>query len=125
MKEGTLTLDIRIQFFPECVERQWPRLAGAAVDAPALELFQAGWDGAARRGGCWPGSGARGPFGRGVPPEPQHSMSRDPARAVGGASALPLAAAAGPGESSPAALPCSVPGGADTHRHPPAPGRSW
>lgn len=67
-REGTLILDIRMQFLPGSVARQRHGSARAAVDAPAPEPFQAGSEGAP--GGAGRG-GARGDRSSAVfPPSP-------------------------------------------------------
>ena len=46
LKEGRFRLDIRNKFFPLRVVRPWKRLSRKVVDAPSLEVFKAGLDGA-------------------------------------------------------------------------------
>jgi len=46
LKEGRFRLDIRKKFFPMMVVRHWNRLPREVLDAPSLELFKAGLDGA-------------------------------------------------------------------------------
>ncbi|KFQ63293.1 hypothetical protein N334_13039, partial [Pelecanus crispus] len=46
LKEGRLRLDIRKKFFIMRVVRRWNRLPREVVDAPPLEMFKAGLDGA-------------------------------------------------------------------------------
>ena len=45
-KEGTFRLDIRWKFFTWRVVRHWNSLLRDTVDAPSLEAFKAGLDGA-------------------------------------------------------------------------------
>ncbi|KFO56352.1 hypothetical protein N302_08982, partial [Corvus brachyrhynchos] len=46
LKDGRFRLDIRKKFFTVKVVRQWNRLPREAVDAPFLQVFKAGLDGA-------------------------------------------------------------------------------
>ena len=46
MKEGRFRLDGRGNFFTKRAVRCWNGLPGEAVDAPNLEVFKAGLDGA-------------------------------------------------------------------------------
>jgi len=46
LKAGRLRLDIRKKFFTMRVVRHWIRLPREAVDAPSLEVFKSGLDGA-------------------------------------------------------------------------------
>ncbi|KFR17682.1 hypothetical protein N306_00634, partial [Opisthocomus hoazin] len=48
LKEGRFRLDIRKKFFTMRFVRHWNRLPREAVDAPSLEVFGAGLDGALR-----------------------------------------------------------------------------
>ncbi|KFZ46454.1 hypothetical protein N321_03917, partial [Antrostomus carolinensis] len=46
LREGRFRLDMRRNFFTQRAVRHWPRLPREAVDAPSLEAFKAGLDGA-------------------------------------------------------------------------------
>jgi len=46
LKEGRFRFDIRKKFFTMRVVKHWKRLPREAVDAPSLEVFKAGLDGA-------------------------------------------------------------------------------
>ena len=46
LKEGRFRLDIRKKFFTVRVVKYWHRLPREVVDAPSLEIFKAGLDGA-------------------------------------------------------------------------------
>ncbi|KFZ60790.1 hypothetical protein N338_06191, partial [Podiceps cristatus] len=46
LEKGRFTSDIRKKFFTMRVVRHWKRLPREVVDAPSLEMFKAGLDGA-------------------------------------------------------------------------------
>jgi len=46
LKEGRFRLDVKKKFFTVRVVKHWHRLPREKVDAPSLETFKAGFDGA-------------------------------------------------------------------------------